>query len=493
MPIPESHSQSPRAASLAVAACAAILLLQPSGAAAQGLPDRETGRPAGDAATTATVAAPALSLPQALSEAAQRSEEALLLKEQETHVAARKREAWAEGLPRIMASANAGRGNQVMDPAMYSKLGSSGDTAASGKTAAGSADAISFSQTRYYYGIEAQQVLYSFGRLGTVVRAASTQEEAEALGRRRSMHELHLRTLDAYYGLVTARARLGTLEASVKRNSETVAFLESNWKMGSGMRANVLRAITALKSLEPERIRAERDAEAARMHLNRLLGRPIEAPVELDTATSLPMDPVAAEPDPEMVKSAVDARPDIRNLSLARRSHLGRARYLKMLYLPTLGATGKIGVVAYDVDQLGEFSNNKEWQYGIGLTWNLYDGGTLNAQANQRYSEARQMRLSEQIARKMAQVEIESAYRDHRAADTALAAAEQAVQAAREAQAMLSEDFRAGKGQITDLLGTEEALRQAEFGVLNARYQKVRSQATLRLALGRGLINEEAP
>ena len=32
----------------------------------------------------------------------------------------------------------------------------------------------------------------------------------------------------------------------------------------------------------------------------------------------------------------------------------------------------------------------------------------------------------------------------------------------------------------------------AEFGVLNARYQRVRSQAALRLALGKGLINEEA-
>ncbi|HLP41650.1 MAG TPA: hypothetical protein VK465_09100, partial [Fibrobacteria bacterium] len=84
MPRPESHSQPLRAASLAAAACAAFLLLRPTGAAAQGLPDRETGRPAGDAAATATVAGPALSLPQALSEAAQRSEEALLLKEQET-------------------------------------------------------------------------------------------------------------------------------------------------------------------------------------------------------------------------------------------------------------------------------------------------------------------------------------------------------------------------------------------------------------------------
>jgi outer membrane protein TolC len=205
------------------------------------------------------------------------------------------------------------------------------------------------------------------------------------------------------------------------------------------------------------------------------------------------MDPVPEALDARALDAAVDARPDVRQLAEARLSMERRARYVKMLYLPSLGATGKIGVTAYDTDQLFDFDKNKEWQVGIGLNWNIFDGGSKWAQAQQTLSEARQMRLNEQIVRKTALVEIERAYRDYRAADTALMAAEQAVAAAREAQAMLSEDFRAGKGQVTDLLETDEALLQAEFGVLGARYQRVRSQAALRLALGKGLINEEAP
>jgi outer membrane protein len=450
---------------------------------------------AGALSAFAAVSAPAqeaLSLSAALKEALSRSEEALLLEEKERHVEAQKREVWAEAFPTINATASAGRGNTVMDASMFSgAFGGGGDSAGGGGGAP--SGAFSFTQNRFAYALDAYQPLFSFGRLSTAVKAANAQEDAEANDRRNTRHQLQMQVLDAYYRYMTAKAYLGTLESSVKRFRETQAFLESNFRMGAGIRANVLRALTALKSLEPQRINAERDAEAARMHLNRLLGRELTAPLELDTTDVLAMEAIPEQPDAKALEEVVGNRPDVRQMALTRKSMEGRARYVKMLYLPSLGATGKIGVTAFDTDQLFEFEKNKEWSFGVGLNWNLFDGGAKLAKARQTESQARQLRLNEQMVRKAALVQIESAYRDYRASDTALAAAEQAVAAAREAQAMLSQDFRAGKGQITDLLETEEALRQSEFGVLNARYMKVRSQGALRLALGKGLITEEAP
>ena len=58
---------------------------------------------------------------------------------------------------------------------------------------------------------------------------------------------------------------------------------------------------------------------------------------------------------------------------------------------------------------------------------------------------------------------------------------------------MVTVEFRAGKGQLTDLLDAEQSLREASLGVLGARYASVRSRAALRLALGKGLLNEETP
>lgn len=421
-----------------------------------------------------------LSLEKAIRESMSKSEEALILLEKKKKFAALKQDAWSGGLPQITANASAGRGASTFDP---SSLGFGSD----------SAGVVNFTQNRFVWDVEFQQSLFSFGRLSQAIHVAGVQEKADNASRSRSMQQLQLSVLDAYYGVINSRARLQTLEASVKRAQETQAFLQSNFKMGAGVRSNVLRALTALKALEPERIRAARDAEAARMALNRILGREVDASLELDTSLHLDMGVITNAPDSQAINAVLDERPDLKSLELNRQSLQGQAKYLRMQYLPSLGAQGKYGLTAYKLKQLGDLENNHEWQIGVGLRWPLFDGFSFSAKAKQIESEARSLGLTARQMRKMTRVEIASAYRDYQAADSAQAAAEQAVAAAQEAQAMLSEEFRAGKGQLTDLLDAEQSLREASLGVLGARYASVRSKAALRLALGKGLINEEAP
>ncbi len=453
-----------------------------------------------------------LTLEQAIRETLAKSEEALILKEKENRFDAVKAQAWASAYPHISAYANAGRGASPFD---LSSLGFKAadtyvkntggdlkvDTLADGSLVvpvdhtpkdAGPA-VINIAQNRFSYGIQADQSLFSFGRLGQAIHTANIQDRADRASRRRSVQELQLKTLDAYYGAVTSQARLATLESALKRQTETVNFLESNFKMGAGQRSIVLLAVTALKSLEPQRIRAEKDAEAARMALNRLMGRPLTSPLDLDTATHIPMEPIKSLPDSQALDAMIGERADIQSMELQRQSLEGQARYLKMQYLPALSAQGKVGVLAYKLNQLKEINDNREWQVGIGLNWPLFDGFALSSQAKQIQSDARSLGLTARQVRKGALIELDGVFREYQAADTALSASEQAVAAAQEAQALLSEDFRAGKGQLTDLLSAEESLRNAEFGVLAARYQHVRSAAALRLAMGKGLINEEAP
>ena len=164
-----------------------------------------------------------------------------------------------------------------------------------------------------------------------------------------------------------------------------------------------------------------------------------------------------------------------------------------MLHRPSLGFQGKAGILAYRTnEQLTDFDKNLEWRVGVGLQWNLFDGLATASKAQQYASDARSLALNEKLIREMARIEIETDLRDAAAADTAFQAARQARDAAAEAQKLISEDFRAGKGQVTDLLAAEEGLRNAEFGILAARYQRVRSRAALRVALGMDLIEEES-
>jgi len=450
-----------------------------------------------------------LTLEQAIREAMAHSEEALILKEKSVRFKALEQQAWSSGFPRISAYADVGRGASPFDlsslgfqPSPVYQHDSAGlivDPAANrvheNKAAEGGGPAvINIAQTRMSYGVQADQSLFSFGRLSQAIRTAGIQERANESDQRRSIQQLQLKVLDAYYAAVTAKARLGTFESSTKRATETVNFLQSNFKMGAAFRrSDVLRAVTYQKTLEPQRLQAERDAAASMMLLNRVLGRSLNAQIDLDTSTHIAFEPVAALPDSQSLDKIISERPDVRAMELSQQSLEGQAKYLKMQYLPSLGATGKLGVLAFKLNQLGELEDNREWQVGIGLNWPIFDGMGLMSQAHQLQSDARSLGLTSRQARKMMRIEIENAWRDYQTSDTSLAAAEQAVQAAQAAQEMLSEDFRAGKGQLTDLLEADQAFRDASFGYLGANYARIRSQAALRLALGKALINEEVP
>jgi outer membrane protein TolC len=283
------------------------------------------------------------------------------------------------------------------------------------------------------------------------------------------------------------------IAASLERQQKTVDFLESNFRRGSGSRSQVLLTSASLKSLEPERIRAERDADAARMAFNQLLGRPIRQPLALDT-TSVPDFSTPASDDGEAaVNGVLGRRPDLEALRYQKETTQGVARAYRMQYRPSLGFQGKWGILAYEPnEQLTDFENNLDWLVGVGLTWPLFDGMANSSKAKQYDSDARTLALTEQRARNFARIEIESARREADAADTAFSAAQQSRDASAEALELISQDFRAGSGNITDLLSAEEGLRAAESGLLAARYQKARAKAALRVALGMNLTEGES-
>ncbi len=419
-----------------------------------------------------------LTLAQALQQAATQSEEVLVAQEQVKRFESVKEEAYATAYPQVNFYANGGRAHLPMDPSSFGQR---------------NAPVFSVEQDRFTYGLEVNQALYTFGRLSQAIRVAKVQEEANQVSALRARQQAQLMALDAYYAVITSESHLRTLESSHARQRETVAFLEQNFRLGAGNRADVLRAVSALKALEPERIRAERDAEIMRMHLNRLLGRPVDAEVVLDTAQAfLAMEKGVLESESDILTSS-ENRSDLKALRLQREALEQTARLMRMQSLPTLGAQGKFGFLNYDRTQLGQLVDwdHVDWQVGIGLQWNLFDGFGNRSRSRQFQSDARTVGLQERMARKQTKIEVTGALREVQAADTALSAATQSVEAAREAQSLISDEFRAGKGNLTDLLTAEEALQRAEFGLLNARYLQVRSGAALKVALGKDLVKEE--
>lgn len=434
----------------------------------------------------ATAAQAPLTLADAIREVRANSDETRIIGEKRAKLDAVKGELWAAALPQVSAYANVGRGATPFNPEIAKSLAAflPADT-----TGGGGGDAsFNTAATTYAYGIQVQQTLFS-PSLGQSIVTAGKQIRAQDASNRRSLQELELQALDGFYNVVMAESRVKVINASIERQSKTVGFLEANFRRGAGARSTMLLTQASLKALEPERIRAERDADAARMAFNRLLGRSIDAPLVLDTASVLAAE--NGDITAQSAENAIENRPDVQAIALQKETLKGYARVYRMQYLPSLGVQGKWGILAYEPDeQLTDFENNLDWMVGVGLTWNLFDGLGNRAKARQYDSDVRSLAANERQARAFARIEIESARREAAAADTALSAAQQARDASAEALELISQDFRAGAGQVTDLLSAEEGLRSAESGLLAARYQKARAIAALRIAYGKDLTKE---
>jgi outer membrane protein len=427
--------------------------------------------------TVGVVAQTPLTLADAIREVRRNSDETRLITEKSSKLQAMKSELWSAALPNVSAYANAGRGKS---PFNLGSLPLPGDTTGN------SPSVYSATQNMFSYGVQLQQTLLS-PSLGQSIVTAGKQIRAQNAANQRSIQELELQALDAFYAVIMAETKLRVLESSLERQSRTVGFLESNFDRGAGSRSTVLLTRASLKALEPERIRAANDVDASRMAFNRLLGREIDAPLTLDTTSVLDASVL-----PTMGSdAALENRPDLLALRLQKETLEGYARVYRLQYLPSIGFQGKLGVLAYELDeQLTDFDNNLEWQVGVGLTWTLFDGFGHRAKARQYDSDVRTLEANERQARAYARIQLQSAYREVNAADTALAAAQEARDASAEAAELIGRDFRAGAGQVTDLLSAEEGLRNAELGLIAARYQKTRARAALQLALGKDLTKE---
>ncbi len=417
-----------------------------------------------------------LNLSQAVKQALANSEEAKMSQEKKLNAEARKQEAWSGAFPNVTGYGSAGRSQSPFPPFIPSMPDSNGKIPSKYMT-----------MNSFTYGAQVNQSLYSFGRLGQTIKMAGIYDKSQEATLTRSLQELQIQTLDAYFGVVLAKAHWETLEASLQRQKKLVDYLQQNFKMGAGQRSLVLLAVSSTKALEPQRIRAERDYQAARMSFNRLIGQPIDAVSEMDTAASFAMQPITDINAEQGVSEALKNRADLKALHLQKDFLREASKFQNMLYLPSLGFQGKYGVLAYKTKDLFN-KDNLDWQFGIGLNWQIFDGFGNSARAKQTLSDSRNLEYTESKALNMVRIEIASDLSEQNASDSALSAAIEGLQAATDARALLAEDFAAGKGQINDILTAETNLRDAEFGILFARYQRVRSIAALKLALGKDLF-----
>jgi len=162
-------------------------------------------------------------------------------------------------------------------------------------------------------------------------------------------------------------------------------------------------------------------------------------------------------------------------------------------FFPNLFGVTSVGAARTDTDSRGSISTpngnftteSKDWQIGLELRWNIFDGGNKIA----RYREALASLQSAQAQVRSQELtiaqDVEQAYLNVGAADEQIQAARAAVASAEENFRLAKGRFDAGVGTILDLTDAQLALTQAQSTEAQALTSFRIAVATLERALGR--------
>ncbi|MCB9897526.1 MAG: TolC family protein [Planctomycetes bacterium] len=325
-----------------------------------------------------------------------------------------------------------------------------------------------------------------WGRLASDEQAALADVQAAADDLAAARLSLAAAVLRAWVGLLESAQQVALAERTVASWHDDVELVRKRFAGGRGDAVAVELVASNAAAAEAALAARQRLHERAVRALEILLGRYPSA--ELAADDELPA--LDDTPPPGMPAALLARRPDLRAAERRLRAGELRRDARDAALYPSLKLTGSVGTSSEDLGDLldGDFG---VWRLLGQLVQPIWEGGRLRAAVDVADADARV--LSEAFARAVlaACAEVEDALsaegwlRDEEQARVA------ALDSAARARGQLAQRWRAGSGDVLELLEAERGEDSARSALLAVRRARLDARLDLLLALGGGF--EDAP
>ncbi|WP_394240781.1 efflux transporter outer membrane subunit [Vibrio astriarenae] len=341
---------------------------------------------------------------------------------------------------------------------------------------------VDSSAGNYLVGASVAWEMDLFGRIDAMTMAASVRAEQAGLARDGLTIVITGEVISNYFEMRSAQQRRVIVQKSVEQQKEVLIRVERLLKSGMASQLEVARSQAMLAQTEALIPQLETAETIHKQRLAILLSDQSEAFFAmLSDSNELPtfsgLIPVGLPS--EILKN----RPDVRAAELevsAQNYELGAA--LASQY-PSFYLSGTPGLVAKNFDDLFS-SDSIAWTAGVGVKWNLFDGGRTQSLIELNEARLNSAVLNYQHSVNTAISEVEmllKAYGDNHQYHRSMREAQQyGVQAFERAQALYS----AGLIDQIELLDAQRQLLYLDERELLARSQSAQLVVQLHKALG---------
>jgi outer membrane protein len=336
------------------------------------------------------------------------------------------------------------------------------------------------SYNQFSAGANLSYLLYDFGARDAALENARQLFEAANATQDRVVQELFFSAIQGYYQVNAAQAALESAREAERSSQASLDAATARYKVGIATPADRLQAQTAYSQAVLDRIRAEGALNTARGTLANLMGMDAQRDYTLQPAPESPAtEPFRANID-ELIAEARKHRPDLVAAEAqvaAAQASIDAARAANM---PKIS-------VGTDFSYLDRESSSPVRSGGIGLsvTVPLFTGfaNTYRIRSATEQVEARKA-ARDQVALQIA-LDVWQAYQNLQTETQSVQTSTDLVASATQNADVALGRYKAGVGNIIDVITAQSALASARAQQIQSRFNWDIARASLAYSMGR--------
>ena len=324
------------------------------------------------------------------------------------------------------------------------------------------------------------QTLFEGGRLWAALHAAGDQRAIAAYRAARTRQQVENEVVASYYGGVLAEEQTAVIARGLAAARAHRREARDLFKHGMALRSDVLRTEVLVGGLEQAQTQADGRLRVAWASLAHVLGAEDQALAPLAADQALRRWP-QGQPEPlsTLVSQAVAQRPELAiahsGIDAARQA----IRIARADYLPAINVSA-----CYENDS--EYFKRAGNSYTVFVTGriNLFNGLATHSRLEATRLELERARVLRDDLVHAIGLEVESAYRNLKAALANLGVAEHDRRYADSAMRILEDRYRSGLATNVEVLDAQSARSETDMRLAQARVEVVVDRAALNLAEG---------
>jgi len=335
--------------------------------------------------------------------------------------------------------------------------------------------------------LDLNYTVFDFGARSGRIDAA----RARLLSANFAFNDTHRSVIDqveqAYYRLLNSIGQEDSAQASLANAKAVEQAAQERLTNGLATLPDVLEARSATAQAEYDLQSALGAEEIARGDLATAVGTSASVAIRVQPLDQLPTPDSISETVEETINRAFAQRPDLMQQAAEIRTASARLKEARAAYYPTLGVNVSPAIPSlYGIQQPFHWSHTTDLSGSVSfnLNWTVFDGGArkgrvAQAQADIHAAEAQTNLKKNQIADEVwtAYSNLNTAFRQHRAAVALLEAADQSYSAA-------LESYKYGLRNLLDVTAAQRSLAQARSADIFARTQVLTALADMAFTTG---------